>query len=46
MVSYAEAFRDEIKESSAAFVQGMAELTKFKSSDGTTFVYVLFKAVN
>lgn len=46
MVSYAEIFRDEIKENSAAFVQGMIELTKFKSTDNSTFIYILYKVIN
>lgn len=44
-VSYREIFRDEITEEVAAFVSGMAELTSLISSDGSTFVYVLFKSI-
>lgn len=46
MVSYAEIFRSEIKENSAGFVQGMIELTKFKSADNSTFIYILYKVIN
>ena len=44
-VSYKEIFRDEITEEAAAFVSGMAELTSLISSDGSTFIYVLFKSI-
>ena len=44
-VSYKEIFRDEITEEVAAFVSGMGELTSLISSDGSTFIYVLFKSI-
>lgn len=43
--SYFEVFRDEVTEKSSAFVSGMSMLTAFKSNDGSTFVYVLYKSI-
>ena len=44
MVSYAEVFKDEIKENSIGYVQDMELLTTFKSPNGKTFSYVIFKS--
>tara|TARA_B100000780_G_scaffold277151_1_gene247202 strand:+ start:2585 stop:3064 length:480 start_codon:yes stop_codon:yes gene_type:complete len=43
--SYFEGFRDEVTEKSSAFVSGMPMLTAFKSSDGSTFIYILYKLI-
>lgn len=43
--SYFEGFRDEVTEKSSAFVSGMPMLTAFKSSDGSTFIYILYKPI-
>lgn len=43
--SYFEGFRDEVVERASAFVNGMPMLTAFKSSDGSTFIYVLYKSI-
>lgn len=43
--SYFEGFRDEVVEKSSAFVNGMPMLTVFRSSDGSTFIYVLYKSI-
>ena len=45
MVSFAEAFKDEIQENSNGHISGMPMLTTFKSSNGETFIYVIFKAL-
>ena len=44
MVSFAEVFKDEIQESSIGYVQDMELLTTFKSANGKTFIYVIFKS--
>jgi hypothetical protein len=43
--SYFEGFRDEVVEKASAFVNGMPMLTAFTSSDGSTFIYVLYKSI-
>jgi hypothetical protein len=43
--TYFESFKDEIVEKSSAFVSGMPMLTAFNSSDGSTFIYVLYKSI-
>ena len=43
--SYFEGFRDEVVEKSSAFVSGMPMLTAFTSSDGSTFIYILYKPI-
>ena len=43
--SYFEGFKDEVVEKASAFVNGMPMLTAFKSSDGSTFIYILYKAI-
>ena len=43
--SYFEGFRDEVVEKSSAFVSGMPMLTAFTSSDGSTFIYILYKLI-
>ena len=43
--SYFEGFKDEVVEKASAFVNGMPMLTAFKSSDGSTFIYILYKTI-
>lgn len=43
--SYFEGFKDEVVEKASAFVNGMPMLTAFTSSDGSTFIYVLYKSI-
>ena len=43
--SYFEIFRDEVTEKSSAFVSGMPMLTAFTSSDGSNFIYILYKPI-
>lgn len=43
--SYFESFKDEVVEKASAFVNGMPMLTAFKSSDGSTFIYILYKTI-
>lgn len=41
--TYFERYFDEIKEESEGFVQGMATLASFNSTDGKTFINVLYR---
>lgn len=44
-INYFEIFRDEVTTKADAFVHGMPMLTAFKSTDGSTFVYILYKSI-
>ena len=43
--SYIEKYFDNISEESTGFVNGMETLTAFKSSDGSNYIYVIFKSL-
>lgn len=43
--SYFESFRDEVVEKASGFVKGIPLLTAFKSSDDSTFIYILYRAI-
>ena len=44
-INYFEIFRDEVTTKADAFVNGMPMLTAFKSTDGSTFVYIIYKSI-